>query len=75
MLNVPIQSAVCVACFGIALPIAIALFPQMTQVSYHLTAPHAFYNVNYTLYVYRFCYFLSCSSDLLLNNSIVLLQQ
>lgn len=46
MLNVPIQSAVCVACFGLALPVAIALFPQMTQVSYHLTAPLAFYNVN-----------------------------
>jgi len=33
MLNVPVQSAVCIACFGIALPIAIALFPQITQVS------------------------------------------
>ena len=32
-LFVPIQSVVTVACFGIALPIAIALFPQTTQVS------------------------------------------
>ena len=50
MLTVPIQSAVCVACFGIALPIAIALFPQMTQVSYHVTASLAFYNINYIIF-------------------------
>ncbi|XP_065883360.1 sideroflexin-5-like [Dysidea avara] len=31
-LFVPIQSVVTVACFGIALPIAIALFPQTTQI-------------------------------------------
>ena len=52
MLNIPIQSAVCVACFGIALPIAIALFPQMTQVSYRLTASLAFYNINYIILLY-----------------------
>jgi len=32
-LFIPIQSVVTVVCFGIALPIAIALFPQTTQVS------------------------------------------
>ena len=32
-LFVPVQSVVTVACFAIALPIAIALFPQTTQVS------------------------------------------
>jgi len=36
-LFVPIQSVVTVACFGIALPIAIALFPQTTQVSVYVT--------------------------------------
>ena len=30
----PIQALVCVASFGIALPFTIALFPQMSEVTY-----------------------------------------
>ena len=77
VLNVLIQSAMSIACFGIALPIAIALFLQMTQVSYHVTASLAFYNVNYIIFFMcvQLLLLLIMFIWLLLNDSIVLLQQ
>ncbi|NWU71165.1 SFXN5 protein, partial [Pterocles burchelli] len=35
----PVQSLVCLAAFGLALPLAISLFPQMSEVSTCLVAP------------------------------------
>lgn len=34
-LHLPVQALVCVAAFGFGLPLAIALFPQTSQVSHH----------------------------------------
>ena len=34
-LHLPIQVVVCTACFGLALPVSIALFPQTSEVGYY----------------------------------------
>ena len=36
-LNLPLQAIVCTAAFAFALPLAISLFPQMSEVSYTLS--------------------------------------